>query len=295
MTSPPRSYQPDQLAEVWPVIRHASRGNLDTGMAAAIWTADKGSEISGSAEANTHVLSMALRPYRCEAWADGKRLAFDHCRTASLQIMAAGLTPRAFFSDPLKILHVYLPHDRLAEIAAVAPGALELRDPLAQFDPDLAHACGQLVQELQGDCVMSQLHFDALNLSIAVQLVRRWSNRGLASAPAKAGLPPALLRRVKDYLMAHLAEDVSLSALAAIANLSTSHFARAFRQSTGVPPHRWLTNQRIARGRELLEIGDLTLAEIALACGFADQSHFTVAFRSATGVTPGAYRREVRG
>ena len=134
MDKSPPSYQPDQLAEVWPVARKASREDPATGVSAAIWTAGPAAEIWGAAEANTDVLSMALRPYRCKAWIDRKHLPFDHCRTSTLQIMTAGVTPRAVFFDPLEILHVYLPHRRVADIASVAPNALELRDPLATFD-----------------------------------------------------------------------------------------------------------------------------------------------------------------
>ena len=94
--------------------------------------------------------------------------------------------------------------------------------------------------------------------------------------------------------MAHLAKDLGLEDLAAVVDLSPQHFARAVCQSTGLPPHRWLTNQRIERARDLLATGNLPIAEIALDCGFADQSHLTTAFRKATGVTPGAYRREAR-
>ncbi len=94
--------------------------------------------------------------------------------------------------------------------------------------------------------------------------------------------------------MAHLAEDIGLDDLAAIADLSAKHFARAFRQSTGMPPHRWLIERRIDRAKALLMEGDLNLAEIALTCGFADQSHFTAAFRKSVGATPGIFRRDLR-
>ncbi len=93
--------------------------------------------------------------------------------------------------------------------------------------------------------------------------------------------------------MSHLADDVGLDTLAAIADLSPKHFARAFRQSTGMPPHRWLIERRIDRAKALLRTADLSLAEISLACGFADQSHFTAAFRKLVGFTPGGYRRDV--
>jgi AraC family transcriptional regulator len=189
---------------------------------------------------------------------------------------------------------LYFPHDRLADIASVAPGALELNDPLAQFDPDIANTCHRLARELKTECAMSQLHFDALTTSISVQIVRRWSNHGTKATPVRGGLPPARLRRVEEFLMAHLAADIGLDALAAIADLSPKHFARAFRQSTGMPPHRWLIQRRIDRAKALLRTTDTTLVEIALACGFADQSHFTASFRKLVGLTPGSLRQEMR-
>jgi AraC family transcriptional regulator len=292
--APVKSYEPEHLEEVWTVTRRASRTSLGTGVSAAIWTSGRPVEIWGSADLSTDVLSMALRPYRCEAWADDRKLQLEQCRTSSLQIMPAAARPRGYFRDPIEMLHLYFPHDRLADIASVTPGALELSDPLAQFDPDIANTCHRLARELNTDCTMSQLHFDALTTSIGVQIVRRWSNRGTKVTAFRGGLPPARLRRVEAFLMAHLADDIGLDALAAIADLSPKHFARAFRQSTGLPPHRWLIERRIDRAKTLLRTADLSLAEIALASGFADQSHFTSAFRRGTGVTPGAYRQETR-
>jgi AraC family transcriptional regulator len=114
------------------------------------------------------------------------------------------------------------------------------------------------------------------------------------TASLSGGLSEWQLRRVTDFMAEHAAEDLALDEIAALVNLSAKHFARAFRQSTGIPPHRWLIERRIDRAKVLLMQADHSLAEISLACGFADQSHFTAAFRRGTGVTPGAYRREAR-
>ena len=109
----------------------------------------------------------------------------------------------------------------------------------------------------------------------------------------KGGLAPWQLKRAHEYIAEHLAENVGLVELAGLVDLSPKHFARAFKQSTGTPPHQFLLQQRVARAKELLARHDGgSIAEIALACGFADQSHFTAAFRKATGQPPGAYRRE---
>jgi AraC family transcriptional regulator len=114
------------------------------------------------------------------------------------------------------------------------------------------------------------------------------------TARVGGGLCGWQLRRVTDFMTEHAAEDLALDELAALANLSAKHFARAFRRSTGMPPHRWLIERRIDRAKALLSTGDLSLAEIALACGFADQSHFTAMFRKSVGATPGSFRRNTR-
>ena len=107
-------------------------------------------------------------------------------------------------------------------------------------------------------------------------------------------LAPWQERRAKEFMLAHLAEEVSLDEIAAVCNLSVPHFGRLFRATTGLPPYRWLREQRVLRARQLLETSDLDLSEIALVCGFANQSHFTRAFTQITGVSPGRWRRGKR-
>src|SRR5258707_10659185 len=106
----------------------------------------------------------------------------------------------------------------------------------------------------------------------------------------KGGLAPWQVRRVKEVLEARLDGKIGLEDLALECGLSRCHFARAFKKSTGKPPHRWLMEQRLGRARELLLKSKLSLAEIADACGFADQSHFTRCFFAATGAVPSEWR-----
>lgn len=112
------------------------------------------------------------------------------------------------------------------------------------------------------------------------------SNRG--------GLPPRLTHQIREYIDSHLSENISLDKMAEMAGLSVFHFARAFRQSFGTPPHSYLLRRRIERAHHLLKRTELALSEIALSIGFFDQSHFARHFRRLTGVTPSAARWDQR-
>lgn len=102
------------------------------------------------------------------------------------------------------------------------------------------------------------------------------------------------LRRVLDYIEAHLDRDLTLAELAGVACLSPCHFSRSFKLAVGVGPRRYTVRRRVERAKGPLRQGGDTLAAIAAAVGFADRSHFTAAFRRETGTTPGHYRADAR-
>jgi AhpD family alkylhydroperoxidase len=108
---------------------------------------------------------------------------------------------------------------------------------------------------------------------------------------ARGGLAPWQVRRTEQILSENLDGEVTLAHLASECRLSVGHFARAFKQTTGQPPHRWLLAQRVEHAKRLLLTSALPLANIAPACGFADQSHFTRVFSQMVGAGPGAWRR----
>ena len=117
-----------------------------------------------------------------------------------------------------------------------------------------------------------------------------------AAEPAlhRGGLPPRALRRVREFIEAHLEQTISIQALAAMVGLSMCHFARAFKQSQGMTPHDYLVHCRVRRAQELLADTDLPLSEIAITAGFADQSHCARRFRELVGLTPSRYRWSTR-
>jgi AraC-like DNA-binding protein len=105
-------------------------------------------------------------------------------------------------------------------------------------------------------------------------------------APSRGGLPPVLTQRICEYIESHLDQKIGLEALAAMAGLSTYHFARAFHQSMGIPPHSYLLSRRLERAERMLRATQLPLSEIAAATGFSDQSHLARHFRRRTGMSP---------
>ena len=111
-----------------------------------------------------------------------------------------------------------------------------------------------------------------------------------ASGFARGGLPPRVLRRLRDHIEANIDQRISVGVLAGLANLSVCYFVRAFKQSVGVTPHDYLIRRRVERTMELLSGTDLSLSEIALAAGFADQSHCARRFRQHVGMSPRDYR-----
>jgi len=111
---------------------------------------------------------------------------------------------------------------------------------------------------------------------------------------SRGGLSPGAYRRVREYIGANLDSNIGLDALAAEAGLSVYHFARAFKQTVGLPPHHYLLQQRIQRAAQLIESTDRPLSEIALSLGFSDQSHFAKHFSRFMGSTPSVFRRARR-
>lgn len=166
-----------------------------------------------------------------------------------------------------------------------------LETPRLRFRDDRIVKLGALLgAECSAPGDMSSLYGDSLTAAILVDYVRL--TKRAAGDDKRSTLSGAQLRRVTEYMSAHLSGALHLSDLAKVAGLSQWYFIRAFKASTGLSPHQWLMQARVARARELLIDSDLSLAAIALETGFSEQSHFTRVFRRIVGTTPAAWQRE---
>ena len=139
------------------------------------------------------------------------------------------------------------------------------------------------------------LHVEALCLAILTRLL---SMRGHSNLPASgrrmAPLPKWRLKRVVDYVNAHLASRITLADLASAAGRTRMHFAAQFRVATGSRPHDFVLRRRIERAQQFLRDPSLALADIALSVGFQNQAHFTTVFKRFSGATPHRWRRSTQ-
>ncbi len=171
-------------------------------------------------------------------------------------------------------------------IAPHLPGLPQLAPAVTFPDPLLAQLMRALVSEI-GHGTMDRLLADSLVTALAMRMVQRF---GVSTPGRLPDLPHPRMRRVLDYIEAHLGQDMTLAELAGVACLSPAHFSRSFKQAVGVGPQRYTVQRRVERAKVLLRHTHESLAGIAATGGFADQSHFTAAFRREAGVTPGRFR-----
>ena len=139
----------------------------------------------------------------------------------------------------------------------------------------------------------SALFFELATRTIHTYVLDRYSHTHATGAlfRIRGGLSPTHLQLAKAMLSIRDHDNVTLTALGRACGLSPSHFAREFKQSTGLPPHRWALKNKIFLAKDMLLHSSLTLPAIAFACGFVDQSHLGRWFKRLTGISPKAWQR----
>jgi AraC family transcriptional regulator len=160
-------------------------------------------------------------------------------------------------------------------------------------DSTLRNLIEILLNEKQASFKSGLFFLDSVTTTLASYLLRHYSAASEVLKNSSGGLAPSVLRRSIEFIQTHLEGNLRLSDLANEAKISSSHFIRGFRQSTGKTPYQYLLHQRIERARSLMRDLGTPLTQVALASGFADQHHLARVFRRVTGVTPSSYRRSL--
>ncbi|MEO1235732.1 MAG: AraC family transcriptional regulator [Planctomycetota bacterium] len=203
---------------------------------------------------------------------------------------------------PATSYHVCLGPDLLsrlgAEVGGLNPDRVHLRHGINFRNPAIQQCLQMMHRELSGNASGGRggaLYISSLAQVLGLNLLRAFGVEDLKASSRPGQLSRHEFGRVREYIEDNLADDVSLEDLSEVACLSTFHFTRKFKRTTGLTPHCYLVKRRVERAKQLLHdkaFADRGIAPIALACGFSDQSHMSRHFKRLTGVTPFVFRQD---
>jgi AraC family transcriptional regulator len=240
-------------------------------------------------------VQVQLRPVApVQYWQRGRSIALEAAQQeGSVSILDLQQEPSVYLGSAFDTVQFYIPRAALDEFADENHGCRceTLSWPVGQVDSGLKNLASCLLPALEQAHVSSELYVDHLVFAAYAYIARTYGGIKVAPSLVRGGLAPWQLKRALEMLKANLDGQIGLSEVARECKLSVSHFVRAFKQTVGQPPYRWLLQQRIDTAKELLLHSDCSMVEIALKCGFADQACFIRAFRKLLDATPGEWRR----
>ena len=194
--------------------------------------------------------------------------------------------------DNVRIYLAQATIDELAYENGLPPASGLVQPEFGNRDPVLFHLARAIVPALEDVNMVSTPFVEHLALAFHHHVVKTYGGVHVPERRRGGRLATWQLRRVREAVDANLAGDHSIVELARACGLSTSYFNDAFKATTGLSPHHWLLRQRIDRAKSLLGGTDLSLAAIAVNCGFYDQSHLSRVFSRLERRTPSAWRKQ---
>lgn len=242
-----------------------------------------------------HTLCLSLN--RCPSRVSqviGDRRHTSVFTKGDISIAPAGSLLLCQWNEEDQYLRIRIASEFLQQVAQEAievdPDRLELLPEFRVRNPQIEQIGTMLLAELKNGGLAGRLYVESLTNVLAVHLLRNHSAVQPCVALYDGGLSDRQLLQVTDYINDHLADDIKLSELAQLLEMSQFHFSRLFKQSMGVTPYQYVLQQRVEQAKELLKATELSVMEIALLCGFSSHSHLGKWFRQLTGMTPKTYR-----
>jgi AraC family transcriptional regulator len=246
---------------------------------------------------DAYMLSMQLKEYQGDLWVDGKKVDFPANNRGNFTLYDYNRIWQADLKSAFDCVNFYIPRDTLTtleedigcqrvETFNVLPGA-NIRDTTIR---GLTEA---LLPAFENPAQASRLFIDHVGLALAIHMAATYGTAELRIRAATGGLAPWQLKRAIAIMDSKLDGDIPIAVIAGLCDLSASYFTRAFKVSTGMPPHKWLLKRKVEKATNLLRNTRRSLSEIASDCGFVDQSHFTRVFSKAIGAAPGQWRKSI--
>lgn len=249
----------------------------------------KRQEIDFYADGHSIFLNIQGAARDGESYLDGRRTGFVVRPEGSLTYVPPGCTWSGWdVGDALASYLLISVEKNFAEnLFGGVPGSERLRPEIGFKDLSIQFATRKIASELRQEDRVSSLMVEGYITTIFGHLFRRGRS---ARATPRGGLAPRALRTAVDAMEASLDQKLTLSELARDIGVSVEHLCRAFKQSTGLPPHAYLNRRRLQRASDLLRETPMSITEIAFTCGYSSASHLSSSFRLAIGVPPKVYR-----
>lgn len=231
------------------------------------------------------------RPVTVETWAESQPFQRKPLLPGEISLYPASLCYRERTDRAGEFIDLHLDPKWFSPLdQPVTPTDAQLLPCLGFPDPLIRQIGLELKRELESTA--DRLYAESMASALAVHLLRRYALDRSSNLEPAGKLSAHKLRQVIEYIDQHLDQNLSLSTMAAVVQISPYHFARLFKRSIGLTPHQYVVQCRVERARQLLRQGQLEIAEIADRVGFANQSHLNRHFKRLTGVTPKAFQNQ---
>lgn len=233
------------------------------------------------------------RPIQLEQVSDG-RLMKEYMGYGDIIVSPPNLHRKLRWDNKAELVLLYLEPRFFADAINKAADAdrVNIVPQFKLHDPLIQHILLSLKSELASGGLDSNLYAESMATALSVHLFKKYSTFTPRLLNYAGGLSKHRLQGAIEYINDNLDKDLRLSAIANAVGMSQYHFARLFKQSIGLPVYQYVIERRIERAQQLLKQGNLAIADVALAVGFANQSQFTRHFKRIVGVTPKEFRRQ---
>ncbi len=224
---------------------------------------------------------------------DGHRRS-EQLSDGNVVIVPATVQHQANWNRENTFTLLFIEPAHLAQVAheSINFDRVELIPQFARLDPLIYQIVLSLKAELELNGLGNRLFVDSLTTALSIHLLRTYTIWQQPLRTYADGLSQYKLQQTIDYINTYLEEDLSLEAIASTLGMSQYYFARLFKQSMGIAPYQYVIQQRVERAKQLLRQRELSIAEIALRCGFASQGHLNLHFKRLVGVTPREFRKK---
>jgi AraC family transcriptional regulator len=242
-----------------------------------------------------HHLLLNLRetPMRVENWRDATHRDFIFLPN-EIVLTPAGIRSGWHWHERSKVIVITIMPDMLDRFATselgLVLGKSQLRDTPQAADPDLCQSGTMLLEALRTRATGSEVMYESLARIFLVKLIQRYGELRSEALDFSRGFTASHYKRVLDFVAERFGGPITIEEMARVAGLSPAHFSRLFKDVLGDSPYQFVMDYRVEQAKRMLVERSRSLADIALACGFADQAHFSRIFKRLTGQTPRSFR-----